>query len=351
MPTWGEILTEIHAPANVSPASGGPDFDRIRRKYLAQMAARTGRPVIVYATCWLEKDVPPNVTQINLGDLQGFMETVAGIQQRQLDLLITSPGGLAEATEAIVAYLRTKFDHIRAFIPVAAMSAATMLALGADEIVMGRHSQLGPIDPQFTIGTPEGPRSAPARAILDQFERGKQECQNPQNLAAWLPILRSYAPGLLAQCVDQQDVAVRMVREWLQQYMLKDEPNAVAKADAASKWFGDYQHFGSHARRVSLVDVQNLGLKGSALEDDQALQDAVLSVHHSYSHTFGQTGAVKIIENHLGRAWVKMVQQVFVAQQGPPPPSGVPPLAGSQPSGAFPPLSRAERRRQQQGRR
>jgi len=341
LPTWGEILTELQLPANASPATGGPDFDRVRRRYLAQLAAQTGRAVIVYATSWLEKpDSPPSLTQINLGDLQGFMETVAGVQQPGLDLLITSPGGLAEATEAIVAYLRTKFDHIRAFVPVAAMSAATMLALGADEIVMGRHSQLGPIDPQFTISTPEGPRSAPARAILDQFERGKQECQDPKNLAAWLPILRSYAPGLLAQCVNQQELAVTMVREWLQKYMLNDDAAAATKAEAAANWFGDYQHFGSHARRVSLADLHTLGLRATALEDDQGLQDAVLSVHHAFSHTFGQTGAVKIIENHLGRAWVKISQQVIV-QQGPatPPPAALP-GAGN----------RADRRRQQLGR-
>jgi len=90
-------------------------------------------------------------------------------------------------------YLRdVGFDLIRAVIPIATMSASTMMALRCDEILMGCHSQLGPIDPQFTLMTPDGPRTAPAQAILDQFDLANQECpSSPQVLAAWLPILRS----------------------------------------------------------------------------------------------------------------------------------------------------------------
>jgi hypothetical protein len=267
------------------------------------------------------------------------METVAGVEKRQLDLIITSPGGLAEATESIVSYLRSKFDHIRVFVPLAAMSAATMLALGADEIFLGGHSQLGPIDPQFTVITPEGPRSAPAQAILDQFERAKKECQDPANLAAWLPILRGYGPGLLVQCAKQQELAARMVREWLAKYMLREDPYASVKAAEAARWFTDYEYFGSHSRRVSLDDLNSLGLRGSALEGNQTLQDAVLSVHHATAHTFNGTAAVKIIENHLGRARVKLRQQVMIQQEiAPAPPSPQPES----------PMNRAERRRQGQ---
>jgi hypothetical protein len=65
-----------------------------------------------------------------------------------------------------------------------------MLALAGDEVVMGAHSQLGPIDPQITIPTTEGPRTASAQAIRDQFEMAKKECADPQLMSAWLPILR-----------------------------------------------------------------------------------------------------------------------------------------------------------------
>ena len=48
------------------------------------------------------------------------------------------------------------------------------------------------------------------------------------------------------------------------------------------------------------------------LEKDQTLQDLVLSVHHATMHTFAGTGAVKIVENHLGRAFVKVAQVIQV---------------------------------------
>ena len=238
MPTWGSILAELARPENLLP-NGQRDHDKVRRKYLAALYQKTGRPVIAYASAFLEKPGSPGDLAIELGDLQGFMNAVAEIEDRNLDLIITSPGGSAEATESIVAYLRTRFDHIRAFIPVAAMSAATMLALGCDEIVMGAHSQLGPIDPQFTLSTPDGPRAAPGQAILDQFEKAKEELRNPQNIGAWLPILRAYMPGLLAMCEDQQELAKRMVREWLEQYMLRGDAERASKAQAAANWFAN----------------------------------------------------------------------------------------------------------------
>lgn len=145
--------------------------DVLRRRYLRELAKHTGRATIVYATAWMEhKQLTGDQVTINLSDVQGFMEAVSNVDERELDLILHSPGGSAEAAESIVEYLRTRFDHIRVIVPIAAMSAATMVALGADEIVMGSHSQLGPIDPQFTIFTPEGPRSSPAQAIKDQFE-------------------------------------------------------------------------------------------------------------------------------------------------------------------------------------
>ena len=172
MPTWGELVEELALPRN-KLANGRPSYDTVRRKYLLKLHQLTGRPVIVYGSAYLDK--PQGDLSITLGDVQGFMNAVAGIPDRTLDLLITTPGGSPEATESIVGYLRTKFDHIRAFIPVAAMSAGTMLALACDEIVMGSHSQLGPIDPQFTISTPDGPRSAPGQAVIDQFDQAKLE--------------------------------------------------------------------------------------------------------------------------------------------------------------------------------
>jgi hypothetical protein len=340
MPTWGQILQELR------PQGGKVDFDGVRRKYLANLNKLTGRAVVLYSTAFLEgRPIPPIDLQIHLGDIQGLMEVASNIEEREVDLILHSPGGSAEAAEAIVHYLRTRFDHIRVFVPLAAMSAATMLALSADEIVMGDHSQLGPTDPQFNIVTPEGPRSAPAQAILDQFELAKEDCKTPENLAAWIPILRTYAPGLLVQCRDSAALSVQMVSQWLERYMFRNNSDASKKAQMIAAWFADYKSFQSHGRRVGPDDARSVGLVVHKLEDDAALQDAVLSVHHATVHTFTGTGAAKIIENHHGRAFVKITRQELVLAA----PQPAPPQPTPQPQPA-PALPRSERRRRQRGR-
>jgi hypothetical protein len=52
------------------------------------------------------------------------------------------------------------------------------------------------------------------------------------------------------------------------------------------------------------------------LESDQALQDAVLSIYHAVTHSFIGTGAVKIIENHTGKAYLQVVQMMQVGMPG-----------------------------------
>ncbi|MBN2098987.1 MAG: serine protease [Dehalococcoidia bacterium] len=274
------------------------------------------------------------------------METASNITERSLDLVIHSPGGSAEAAESVVDYLRQRFDHIRVIVPVAAMSAATMVTLAGDEIIMGQHSQLGPIDPQFIIATPEGPRSAPAKAILNQFEMAKAQCSsNSAYLAAWMPILRSYAPGLLTQCENSRDLAVKMVSGWLQKYMFGNDNDGPSKSETIAQWFANYDEFQSHGRRVGLDAATNIGLRVTPLESDSRLQDAVLSIHHAAMHTFSGTPAVKIIENHHGRAWVLQTGEVVI---GPAPPPARPP--GSLSPATPLPANRAERRRLERGR-
>ncbi|MGH8307690.1 MAG: SDH family Clp fold serine proteinase, partial [Gammaproteobacteria bacterium] len=70
MPGWGEILQEIQALPRA--ASGAPDVDSVRRKYLAQMHQLTGRSIIIYYSNWLSN--ANQNTGIQLDDMQALME-------------------------------------------------------------------------------------------------------------------------------------------------------------------------------------------------------------------------------------------------------------------------------------
>lgn len=323
MPTWGEILKEAGAYAE---KEGKPPFDFLRRKYLKLLADYTKRNTILYATAWTQsRDVPPAFLQITFEDMQGFMEVVHGLTGDNLDIIVHSPGGLIEATEALLIYLRTKFKNIRIIIPHAAMSAGTVLACGADEIVMGTHSFIGPIDPQMTIRTRGGQQqSVPAQAITEQFEMAKEQCKSDQkNISVWLPIIEQYGPALLKQCEHASELSQELVAEWLKTYMLAGDPEAVQKADRIASTLANHLNFKSHARHIPIQKAREMGLKVTSLEDDQTLQDLVLSVFHATTQTFDGSGAVKIVENQNGAAFIKFVGRV-VLQQGPPPATAPP---------------------------
>jgi hypothetical protein len=309
LPTWGEILNEI---IEEHQKTEKPPFDSVRRKYLKRLQEYTKRNVILYATKWTQAGgIHPELISITDEDVQGFMEAVHGLNGK-LNLILHSPGGSLEATEALVTYLRSKFDHIKVIIPNAAMSAATLLSCAADEVVMGKHSFISPIDPQLILETPLGPQAVPAQAILEQFSMAKEECADPKKFGTWLPILGQYGPALLVQCKHALALAQELASEWLAQYMLLGEPNSKEKAEQVAARLTNLSLWKSHSRHISREEAKDLGLKITNLEDDQTLQDLVLSVFHSTTHTFSGTPAVKIIENHEGKAFIKHFQPITV---------------------------------------
>jgi hypothetical protein len=263
---------------------------------------------------------------VEADDVHALMECCHGVSDRELDLIVHSPGGSAEAAEQMVNYLRTQFEYIRCFVPLQGKSAATMIALGCDEIVLGLHSEVGPIDPQILVPVPEGQRFAPAHAILRDFDRAKREiAASVEVLPAWTPILRGYAGGLLEFCVQQVRLSQDIVAGWLERYMLAHSEvpgeDRQTVANQIAEHFGSeasYDCFRTHGRPIRIEELETLqGLRVRRLEEDDALQDAVLSIYHALDLTF-RGPAVKIVENHLGRRKVRAMQQFVL--QGPQPP-------------------------------
>ena len=315
MPTWGAILTELQEAGKVG---NSPAFDIVRRKYLALLKEKTGRDVILYATNWTSPGVSSSDISITEEDIQGFMEVIHGLSGQNLDLILHSPGGSAEVTEALVSYIRTKFNNVRVIVPQAAMSAATMLACSANSIMMGKHSFLGPIDPQIIISTQIGVRYVPAQAILEQFDKAKEQCQDPKLLGCWLPILGQYGPALLIQCENALELAKKLIIEWLQRYMFFGKVDAIERSETIARYLSDHNEFKSHSRHIPRNKAKELCLEIEDMEGNQELQDLVLSIFHATTHTFAGTGTLKIIENHNGKAFIKRQQIINLPIQAPP---------------------------------
>lgn len=303
MSARAEIQAEI---INAKSASQ----DTIRRKYLKALNKYTGRDTIIYASAFTSKKVPntPSFSlSITLEDLQGFMASLDRLSGTELDLILHSPGGSLEAADQIVQYLRSQYQHIRAIIPQNAMSAATMIACACDEIVMGDHSALGPIDPQITFPSQTGQFTAPAQSILDEFEQAKQEILDNEQLAPiWVGKIRDYPPGLLNVCRNTLSLAIDRVTEWLAAYMFKNEPDNKKKARRIAEWLGDAREHKTHARPIGVGQAQELGLRINHLEADRQFQECVLSVFHATAVTLEITDCIKFIDNQNGKGWFLM---------------------------------------------
>lgn len=300
MPSWHDLQNELR--------SKGSAQDVMRRAYLAKLQKVTGRNVVLYYSGWLQKPGVPG-TQVNDADKNGFMTVIHGLDRKKgLDLLLHTPGGETAATESIVDYLRAMFGtDIRAFVPQLAMSAGTMIACAAKEIIMGKHSSLGPIDPQL--------RGMPAHGIVEEFNRAHAEIRADQSRAfVWQPILAKYTPALIGECEKAIQWSTEMTRDWLLSGMLAGDIGATHLAISIIKELGDHALTKSHARHLSATRCKEIGLKVTLMEDNQKLQEAVLSVHHACILTLAQTGAFKIIENHNGVAMMSVAQHVMVQQ-------------------------------------
>ena len=217
-----------------------------------------------------------------------------------------------------------------------AMSAATMIACAANLIIMARHSFLGPIDPQLLMQTGLGPQYVPAQAILDQFDRALLDANDPVKLRAWAPMLSQYGPDLLVTCQNLVKLSEQLVSEWLENYMFSGQANAKNQAVVIASWLSAHNIFLAHARPIPRDQLAAKGLVIHDLEANQSEQDAFLSVYHAASHTFAATPCVKIIENHLGKVFMKMnftARQILIPAPPISPPSPpTPPPAAPQPA-------------------
>jgi len=306
MTSWQDIQKEILDSKTPDKPSG--DFDRVRRCKYQLVSKVTGRPLLVYATAFhnpVKAQVASLFLPIDLSDKDGFYEVIRNIKAKEVDVFVHSPGGSAEAAESIVKMLRGKFERIRFIVTGAAKSAATMLVLSGDSILMDSAAELGPIDPQVKVRG----RFSPAGSIIEQFDRAARKLkQHPSQLPVWIPILQEFAPSLLIECENFIRLSNKLVADWLVHYMFKGEPHAKNKAKNIADYLTREKNTLSHARRIDATQLRNLGAKIEVLEEQEKdLQDAIRQLHLAVMATLDGTDAVKIFENSEGAVLIRMV--------------------------------------------
>lgn len=168
-------------------------------------------------------------------DILPFTSMLKGIGKvANLDFIIHSPGGEGSAADKIMDLCRKYCTGtLRVVVPLYAKSAATLIALGGDEIVMGETSEIGPIDAQIYIIQD----NAPQQVSADHFLRAAREAtsklasQNPEEVEAARIQLASMSPAFLMHCRDSQEFSKQFAKTQLKNHMFASE-----YAGDASAW-------------------------------------------------------------------------------------------------------------------
>lgn len=290
MANYEEIAREMgQTPTNI---------DYMRNRYAHKISEITGRDIIYYYSGWMQNKNSNNL-DINDSDMEGFMNAMSGKRRDGVDLILHTPGGDPNAAESIVKYIKTMYNKdLRVIVPHMAMSAGTMIACASKEIVMGKQSSLGPVDPQFN--------GIPAYNIKAEFEEARQDLStNPQNANYWAIRLQQYPAAFLKNAVDAIGLTNALVENWLADNMLSKAPNPETKSKEITASLNNHEDTMAHARHFSIDKCQDIGLKIVPLESEQEIQDAVLSFHHVMMIAFQNTVAAKIIGNEK-KAYISM---------------------------------------------
>jgi len=284
-------MSQVQAAQGEKPAYLLGECD----KYLKRISAITGRNAIAYYSGWLRTNAP-NASIVET-DKNAFMNAVYGIhREKGVDIILHTPGGDIAATESIVAYLHDIFNNdVRAIVPQIAMSAGTMIAMSCKEIMMGRQSSLGPIDPQIN--------GIACQMVIDEFYQAIGEVKaNPASLGLWQAIISKYNPTYLTVCKDAVEWSKELAEKWLK------STNPQMDISRVEKVFINHKHSHSHSRHISKDECRKAGLPIVDLEENQNLQDAVLSFHHCCMILFESAPVVKYVVKQGGRPYIQTVQ-------------------------------------------
>jgi hypothetical protein len=301
---WYDFLPEAVAQQQQGIPVNLYDY---RRACYADIEKLRKRPLFVYAAK-TENVHPAAQTPIEIGDVDGFTDLINTVGDADaIDVLIHSAGGSPEATERIVGVLRTKFKDVAFLIPHSAYSAATMLAMSGNEIIMHPSATLGPIDPQIN--------GIPARAIQKGFTRVRDLLRdNPEALPAYIPLIEKHSLEILEICDDALELSKELVTSWLQEYMFEGDKKFEQTIRDVVEYFSDYTQHKTHARPLTYAKIKKFELKITVATDPLAelLREAYIVINGF----FGSTPFVKIYENSKGLSWGRQFQMVqAIAQQ------------------------------------
>ncbi|MEK0083578.1 ATP-dependent Clp protease proteolytic subunit [Geminicoccaceae bacterium SYSU G07066] len=222
-------------------------LDAMRTRKIAQIEKKRGSRVIllVHRQETMSLLGFPLVRYIDVNDSEEVLRAIHLTDDEvPLDIVLHTPGGLVLAATQIARAIQSHKGKVTVFVPHYAMSGGTLIALAADEIVMCRHSVLGPIDPQLG--------GMPAASIIKVAEEKPIAEVDDQTL-----VMADVGRKAIAQV---ESVAAKL----LSKRMGEAEAHALAARLATGVWTHDYP--------ISAEEAREMGLPVSVNMPDEVLE-------------------------------------------------------------------------------
>lgn len=244
-----------------------------RKELYKQLEQLRGHPVITYITSSrvnANGNIAKDATREFVKQLQSFEE-----KPTEIDLLINSNGGDGLTSWRIITLLREFLGpnaKITCLVPFYAFSAATLIAVGCDEIFLHPLACLGPVDPQMSVQGKDGIEhfayeDVTAYTTFLEEEAGITEQKEKVNLIDRL--VEQIKPSSIGASKRASMQSIVMSEKLLRLHM-KDEQKAKSIAQKLSK------NYFAHGHAVSKKEAKELGL--NILEANEQIESLIWSI-------------------------------------------------------------------------
>ncbi|MEM1098126.1 MAG: hypothetical protein AAGH92_04990 [Planctomycetota bacterium] len=235
-----------------------------RQQMYRELEAHRKRPLITYVT---SKRLGVGASMAT-DSLPWLIDTLDRVPHGDsIDFLIASYGGDPMVAWRIMSLLRQRFKHVSVLIPQTAFSAATLLALGADEIVMHRNSHLGPVDMQIDVQGEIGRQRFSTEDIGAFIEYIKTELgvTDQEHLRRLFETtIREVGTLGVGFTARSSKLAVDLGEKMLRMHLRDGEDDSGCKALVEKL----SRQFHSHAYPVSRTEAIEIGLEVKKEEDE-----------------------------------------------------------------------------------
>ena len=223
-------------------------------------------------------------SSMSSNDIPSFADILTSISgAEQINLVLHSPGGDPTIVEKMVDMCRSHLsgDHrrLRVVVPNIAKSAATVLALGSDEILMGYCSELGPIDPQVQIAVSGVIQWVSALAFVESRDKLMEEIaeatKKKRPMAGLLQQLAGLNIPFTKEMENWIDFSKKTAATLLDKYMLRSKfPKSQArkkKANDTAEKLLSKQLFPVHGQFIDGATAKQLDLEVEVIDKDDEL--------------------------------------------------------------------------------